>query len=342
MSTTAAPTAMEMSKTIIDQIATAVANGGNPEDARAALADVLKNQGTAPAAAAAAAAAPKPGALTTAEEKITRPNGQDYWVRKVGDHHDVALVREARDRGINVLLTGEPGTGKTALIEAAFGSGGSPLYTVQGSGDTELADFVGGYVQVVSRASDGKEMIRYEWVDGPLLRAMEEGVPLYIDEIPLIDPKVLPGVYSLMDGRNELRVTQNPERGVVKAKEGFYIVAACNPKAPGARMSEALTSRFSLQFEVTTDYGLARRLGVPAKMVTAAQNMQRKVEKDEMSWAPQLRELLAFRDIASIYGEDTALANIVSISPEIDRSLVLDVMTRSFSKKISELKTSTS
>lgn len=328
---TSAPTAIEMSKTIIDQISTAVAAGGDASQARAALADVLKNQGGAMAAAASGASAPpKPaGAITTDEEKVERPNGEFYWVRRIGDHHDVAALRTARERGIPVLAYGPPGTGKTALIEAAFSDG--PVYTIAGSGDTELADFIGGYVQL-----PGGE---FQWVDGPLLRAMEEGRPLYVDEIALIDPKVMSGaLYPVMDGRGELLITANPERGVVKVKDGFYVAAACNPNAPGARMSEALISRFTLQFEVTTDYNLAKRLGVAAKMVTAAQNMQRKVEKGEMQWAPQLRELIAFKTVSEVFGEHVALRNMISGAPEIDRPQVQDLVTRTFSKQATELR----
>lgn len=327
--TTAAPTAIEMSKSIIDSISQAVASGGDAASARAALADVLKNQGGAMATATAAGTpAPTVEPETIAEKTITRPNGVDYWVRKIGEHSDVAVLRKAREANINILAYGPPGTGKTALIEAAFSDG--PVYTLAGSGDTELADFIGGYVQLPGNV--------FEWVDGPLIRAMEEGRPFYVDEVALIDPKVMSGaLYPVMDGRDELRITANPERGVVKAKEGFYVIGACNPNAPGARMSEALLSRFSLQFEVTTDFALAKRLGVPSKMVTAAQNMAKKVEKGELGWAPQLRELLAFKEVAGLLGEMPALRNVVSGAPEIDRPQVQDILSRSYAKPVTPL-----
>lgn len=290
--------------------------------------DALDNlAGKAGTAGKAAEAKEKPAepALETKDTVITRPNGEKYYVRKLGRHHDVEVLRKARERKIYPLLTGPPGTGKTALLEAAYCST-SKVYTVQGSGDTEVADFIGGYVQ---RVEDG--VTTFVWEDGPLIKAMEEGAVLYIDEIALIDPKVLAMSYSTMDGRDELRITQNPERGVVKAAPGFFIVAACNPNAPGARMSEALLSRFKLQFEVTTDYSLAKKLGVDSRMVTAAQNMQRKVEAGGvLSWAPQLRELLAFKEISEEFGEDTALRNMVMTAPEIDRSQVADLVSRAF------------
>lgn len=268
---------------------------------------------------------------------VKRPNGEMYHVRELlPSLTDVMVLRGAHEARMPVLLYGSPGTGKTALIEAAFCTEDpdtgdwSPVYTVQGSGDTEFADFIGSYVQL-----PGGE---FEWVDGPLLRAMEEGVPLYVDEIALIDPKALAGLYGVMDGRGELRVTANPERGVVRAKDGFYVVAACNPHAPGARMSEALVSRFVTQFEVTTDYPLARKLGVSSKVVTAAQNLDKKMSSGEVSWAPQLRELLAFKANEKVFGTVFALRNMVAVAPDIDRAVVADVLTRAMGDEVRALK----
>jgi nitric oxide reductase NorQ protein len=274
--------------------------------------------------------------LPDGPETVLRPNGQLYHTRKLlGDLLDVEVLRRCRENNLLVLLYGPPGTGKTALIEAAFSAPDengdhAPVYVVQGSGDTEFADFIGSYVQL-----PGGE---FEWVDGPLLRAMEEGVPLYVDEIALIDPKALAGMYGVVDGRGEIRITANPERGVVRAKPGFYVVGACNPHAPGARLSEALVSRFVTQFEVTTDFGLARKLGVSSKVVTAAQNLDKKMTSGEVSWAPQLRELLAFKQNESVFGTKFALNNMVAVAPEMDRPVVADVLTRAFGEAVAALK----
>ena len=255
-------------------------------------------------------------------EFYERPNGDKYFGRNWGEHGDVEVLRKARVSGMYALFYGAPGCGKTALAEAAFGE---ELYTVLGTGDTEVSDFVGGYVQT---ATGG-----FEWVDGPLLRAAEEGRPLLIDEIGIIDPKVLTVVYGLMDGRKELAVTANPERGTVKAKDGFYVVAATNPNAPGVVLSEALLSRFALHTELTTDWTLAKKLGVPTAIVTAAQNLAKKQTNEEVSWAPQMRELLRFRDISNDLGTKWAIANLLAQAPEIDRPVVADVFTRIFGEE---------
>jgi hypothetical protein len=259
------------------------------------------------------------------ESKYPRPNGEDYFSRAWGEHNDVQVLRTSRDISAYVLLYGAPGCGKTAAIEAAFCDQPGGLYTILGSGDTEVSDLVGGYVQTPSGG--------FQWEDGPLLKAAENGGVLLIDEIGLIDPKVLSIVYGLMDGRREYTVTANPERGTVKAKDGFYVVAATNPNAPGVRLSEALLSRFSIHAEMTTDWGLARKLGAPIPIVTAAQNLAKKQQSAEVSWAPQMRELLAFRDLAKSFGTKFAIANLLAAAPEIDRPVVADVFTRVFGEE---------
>lgn len=290
--------------------------------AQSVLADKVLPQGKITTSAPKKAKAPvviETDAFTSEDKFFVRPNGDKYFTRTWGEHSDVLALREARTGSYYTMFYGSPGCGKTALVEAAFGH---ELHTVLGSGDTEVSDLVGGYVQLPGEG--------FKWVDGPLVRAAEAGEVFFIDEIGLIDPKVLSIVYGLMDGRKEYTVTANPDRGTVKAHEGFFVVAATNPNAPGVRLSEALLSRFVMQTELTTDWGLARKLGAPTTLVTCAQNLARKVQTGEVGWAPQMRELLAFRDLSKTFGTKFAIANLLACAPELDRPVVADVFTRAF------------
>src|SRR4051812_16154000 len=199
--------------------------------------------------------APSTGGWTYPETKggyVTLPSGVRYKVRTIDGTPDVQMIRESRPDREHVFLFGEPGTGKTALTEAALGG---DLVTMLGTEDTEVADFVGGYT---TRGGGS-----YGWSDGAMVEAMERGVGLFVDEIGVIAPKTLTTLFSVMDGRDEIRITANPDRGIVKAKPGFFVLAATNPHAPGVRLSEALLSRFQIHLEVTTDYAVCRELGVP-------------------------------------------------------------------------------
>lgn len=302
----------------------AAASGGDPT-AVGSLTGMAGSVGTTGGPGTGVGTKPKVANLKAVASRITRPNGETYRTRKMGAHNDVTVLRRAREKGIFSFGYGAPGTGKTALVEAAFcgddlAESDRGMETVQGTGDTMVADFVGSHIQLPGGL--------FQWVDGPLLIAMEAGIPLYVDEVPLIDPKVMAIVYGVMDGRDELRVTDNPERGTVKAAPGFYVTSSGNPNAPGANMSEALLSRFKLQFEVTTDYVMSRDMGVPAKVVTVANNMNSKMQNNERTWAPQMRELLAFIQLREEFGEDFALANLVSNAPEHERADVADLLTR--------------
>jgi nitric oxide reductase NorQ protein len=271
-------------------------------------------------AAPAPASAPSPAPKPAAAGPVTRPNGQVYQPRALADMPDVEALRKLRDAGVPALMYGPPGTGKTSLIEAAF----PDLITVAGDGDTTAADLVGEYTQ----NPDGT----FTFIYGPLIRAMQEGRVLFIDDATLISPAVLAVAYPAMDGRREITVKAHKGE-TIKAADGFYVVAGHNPGVHGAILTEALSSRFSVQVRVSTDYDLAHALKIDPRAIRAARDLAARQAIGELGWAPQLRELLAYAKVAAILGENAAIANLAGIAPEEDRDAVAEAVGKAFGRK---------
>lgn len=306
-----------------------------PADATEAFQDALANLTEASPRTVAKVKVPLSGGVAVGpatieeggESSYKRLNGEDYYPRIVGGLEDVAIVRRARSRGRSVCTFGAPGCGKTALFEAAVPDIAD--VTLVGSRSTEYSDFVGRHLP------DPEHPGSYTWLDGPLPVAMTMGLPFFVDELALIDPQETSVLFPLMDGRGFIMIPERPDEAggpKVVAQPGFCIFGAFNPYVPGARMSEALWSRFDIKLEYTTDYALARGLGVPAGAITAAIKLDEKLrnEHDPISWAPQMRELIRFREMIKDFGEDFALSNFVAEAPIEQRAAVELEVARHF------------
>lgn len=265
--------------------------------------------------------------LPPVQETYPRPNGELYYARDWGIRQDVTVMKTLREEKLSPLLFGEPGTGKTALTDATF----PDLLTVVVTADTQVADLVGQFIPNPDFGSEDEP--EFQWVDGPLTVAMVEGRPILLDEIGLGDAKILSILYGVMDGRGELVITANPKRGTITAAEGFHIIGATNPNAPGVRMSEALLSRFAVHVEVTTDWNLAIKLGVPSKIVGIAQRLSNMQKDNQIMWSPQFRELLAFRDIQKKFDETFAVSNLLAVCPAPDRAQVQETLSKVYGSK---------
>ena len=114
------------------------------------------------------------------------------------------------------------------------------------------------------------------------------------------------------------------------AAPGFYVAAGHNPGVHGAILSDALSSRFSAQIQVSTDYDLATALKIDRRAVRAARNLATRVRNGEIGWAPQLRELIAYQRIADALGTPAAAGNLIGIAPEEDRDTVASVIRAAF------------
>jgi energy-coupling factor transporter ATP-binding protein EcfA2 len=248
-------------------------------------------------------------------------NGREYVVRQICGIDDVEFLRKAVEEGLVVCLYGPPGTGKTTMVEAALGTG--RVITQEFSEGTQVEDLVGTFFPAPDSG--------WEWGDGSLTRALREEKVWFGDDITQGDPRVQSRVFPALDSRR--RLTLNERGGeLVEAGEGFGAVIAYNPNLPGTTFSEALASRCAIHVYVGFDPTTARRLGVDNDIVTAAKAMNEAFQAadplasvgdeadDVTTWAPQLRELLAFKRVEGVFGRYTAACNLLGICPEESRA----------------------
>ena len=158
--------------------------------------------------------------------------------RVVGRQRELELVVASLAAQRHVLLEGPPGTGKSTLLRAVADELGLGFTFVEGNAELTPARLV-GHFDPARVLSDGYAPDVFE--DGPLVRALREGMLLYVEEINRIPEETLNVLITVMS-EGELHV---PRLGRVAAASGFRLVAAMNPfDAVGtARISSAVYDR---------------------------------------------------------------------------------------------------
>jgi MoxR-like ATPase len=158
--------------------------------------------------------------------------------RVVGRRRELEIVVASLAAGRHVLLEGPPGTGKSTLLRAVADELGLGFAFVEGNAELTPARLV-GHFDPARVISEGYRPEVFE--PGPLVRALEEGCLLYVEEINRIPEETLNVLITVMS-EGELHI---PRLGRVPATEGFRLVAAMNPfDAVGtARISSAVYDR---------------------------------------------------------------------------------------------------
>lgn len=159
------------------------------------------------------------------------------------------LVMKSYQFSEPVLLVGETGGGKTTICQLVSVLNSQQMLSINCHMHTESSDFLGNLRPVRDR-TDGSKL--FEWVNGPLIEAMEKGGLFLADEISLADDSVLERLNSLLEPERSLLLT---ERGldsttfkdVIFADEKFFFVGTMNPGGDFGKkeLSPALRNRFT-------------------------------------------------------------------------------------------------
>ncbi|KAF5287728.1 hypothetical protein FQA39_LY15748 [Lamprigera yunnana] len=162
------------------------------------------------------------------------------------------LVAKAFEFKEPVLLVGETGGGKTSVCQILANISAQQLYTVNCHMHTESSDFIGGLRPVRDHSESNLNKL-FEWVDGPLIKAVITGGMFLADEISLADDSVLERLNSLLEPERTLLLAEKgadiniESSAVIIAHKNFQFVGTMNPGGDYGKkeLSPALRNRFT-------------------------------------------------------------------------------------------------
>ena len=143
------------------------------------------------------------------------------------------------------FVTGLSGNGKTFMIEQACAKAKREFFRVNITVETDEDDLLGHYALI-----DGNTV----WQDGPVVKAMERGAILLLDEIDLASSKIM-CLQPVLEGKGVFLKKVNR---FVSPSVGFNVLATANTKGKGSEdgrfigtniLNEAFLERFPITVE---------------------------------------------------------------------------------------------
>ena len=159
------------------------------------------------------------GVTSIKSAEVFIPKVEKEYVRW-GASKDIEAIMKSR-MFYPIYISGPSGNGKTMMVEQSAAKAKVPFLRVQITPETDEDDLIGGF-----RLINGETV----FCKGPVIKAMEEGALLLIDEIDRGTNKIM-CLQGVLEGKPVL-IKKTGE--TVVPKEGFNVIATANTKGRGS------------------------------------------------------------------------------------------------------------
>jgi len=240
----------------------------------------------------------------------------------------VSKLTHCYENGLFPLLIGPKGVGKTAAIRAACERLKKEMYPVNFSLRTREYNLIGHY----DTRPDGT----ITFVPGPLIKSMQEGATLYLDEINVAEPAVLVRLDEALDHRRELNIDGNR----IKASDDWWVCSSINPldryhsgthELPGQLLSRFPIRIYMTYPDVETEYEIVK-LHLPDIVNSASEFKElllaiQQLRDQDLPYLPSIRESIALAKLltSGIGVKQAVEMTLVDVYYQWDPSIVESV-----------------
>ncbi len=172
------------------------------------------------------------------------PERDNHYV-PFGEFKDIERIVKSKEF-FPVFISGLSGSGKTFMVEQAASRAKAKMIRIQLTKETDEDDLIGGF-----RLINGET----KFIKGPVIRAMELGALLLLDEADRADPGKIMCLQGVLEGKPYF-IKKTGE--VIYAQPGFNIIVTANTKGKGSEdgryvsatmLDDAWLERFPITIE---------------------------------------------------------------------------------------------
>ncbi len=241
---------------------------------------------------------------------ITVPDvkwGQEYINRRFNGHSDWDIYDTALAEGINVLLEGEAGSGKTMSVQGFASARGMRYFNVSNNNGIDPSQLFGRWIP--NPVGQG-----YVWQDGAVTQLVRHGGVLLLNEINFLPARVSTVLFSLLDYRREIQLLENGGE-TIKAHKDLLIIADMNngSRYKGTQdLNMAFADRFAIKLEFPYDRTIENKVVKCKSLLTLADQLRDSYDKEELNTPISTRALVAFVKNAKTFNVDFAINSFVN------------------------------